>query len=210
MGGNPKSATTAERVNNSHTHVPQIFKHPLMARDRFDSDEEFWFYHWLGEAIAHNIVTGWNYHKQTFQLSGRRTIEVPDPIKKDLTRIKKIFLLHPQQYTPDFTFGMKPGDFMQRIGYKNKLYPPSHRLQAIIIVDIKGKFVGKFNNSAITFPVIQKWLCSSQSILVNKLVPENFFRNTWVPKKVAFSSQGKCRRYKRWEDYPLYEDWNKK
>jgi len=204
-GDTPQSATTKEEAGlTPPASVPPVFTHPRKKREDFDSDEEHWFYLWLGEAVENKLVKGWNYHTQGFLLSGRKTIKVPAPIKKDLMRKKNIFLLHPQYYTPDFVFGIT-AEFMDLIGYKAKIYPPSHKLARVIIVDVKGKYAGKNNNSAITFPVLQKWLCDKQDVLVNKLVPEVFFRKTWCPYKVAFSKNGK--RYKKWEDFPLYEEW---
>ena len=95
---------------------------------------------------------------------------------------------------------------MSKVGYIAEIYPPSHLLGLIIILDVKGTFIGKNNNSAITFPVIQKWLCDKQDIYVNKLVPKYFFKHTWCPKEVAFI-RGGAHRSKTWLDYPLLQDW---
>lgn len=207
QGGKPESATTTERANNSQAHNPPPFIHPRRTRVDFDSDEELHFYYWLGDALEVGLITGWQYHVQTFQLSARTTIRVPAPIKKDIARKKKKFLLHPQQYTPDFVFGLSM-DFMDRIGYKIKMYPPSHMLGRIIIVDVKGTYARAGNNSAITFPVLQKWLCDKQKIYVNKVVPAHLFRKTWCPKQVAFV-RGGATRSKTWKDCMLLSEWKK-
>lgn len=207
QGKNPKSATITDRANNSQARKPLPFIHPRKKREDFDSDEELHFYYWLGDAIEIGLITGWQYHVQNFQLSGRVTIKVPAPIKKDIARTKKKFLLHPQQYTPDFVFGLST-DFMDRIGYKIGMYPPSHKLGRIVIADVKGTYAGRNNNSAITFPIIQKWLCDKQNIYVNKVVPAHLFRKTWCPKQVAFV-RGGATRSKTWKDCLLLEEWKK-
>lgn len=204
QGDIPKSAETKGRAVNSHAQPP-LFVHPHVKREEFDSDEEYQFYHWLGDAISIGLVKGWQYHVQTFQLSGRKTIRLPAPIKSDLTRVKPKFLLHPQQYTPDFVFGISM-EFMHKIGYKVKMYPPSHKLSLIIIVDVKGGFIGQRNNSAITFPVLQKWLCDKQDIYVNKVIPKELFKKTWCPKAIAFV-RGGATRSKTWKDCLLLHEW---
>ena len=115
------------------------------------------------------------------------------------TKTKTIdkFLLHPHKYTPDFVFyKLDPLDQFNHglIDCKKK----------IVFVDVKGSFFGgRNNNSSITFPISQKWVYDKYEIYINKVVPDKFFKKTFVPKSVAYGKRGQL--LKRWKDCDILE-----
>ena len=142
------------------------------------------------------MVSSIIYHPSSFLLSDRQTVKVTKQLKTK-TKIIDKFLLHPHRYTPDFVF------------YKlDPLDQFDHGLtdckKGIIFVDVKGVFSGgRNNNSSITFPISQKWVYDKYGVYVNKVVPEKFFKKTFVPKSVAYGKRGQL--LKRWSGCSVLE-----
>ena len=160
----------------------------------FDSVEEEWFSTWLGTAEKRGMVEGIIYHPSSFTLSPKQTIEEEVKLKTK-TKIVDKFLLHPHRYTPDFAFYITA--FINK--YDHGLI---HCKKNIVFVDVKGVYAGgRHNNSSITFPISQKWVYAKFGIYINKVVPEKFFRNTFVPKELTIGKTGKT--LKKWSSYPV-------
>ena len=159
----------------------------------FDSVEEEWFSKWLGTAEKRGMVEGIIYHPSSVLLSPKQTILEEVKLNTKTKTVDK-FLLHPHRYTPEFAFYIT--EFINK--YNHGLIPYKER---IVFVDVKGVFVGgRHNNSSITFPISQKWVYEKYGIYINKVVPEKFFKNTFVPKEITIGKTGKP--LKKWKDYP--------
>ena len=166
--------------------------------DLFDSPEEKWFYAWCCEGKSNGIVKSFQYHPAPLSLSGKVTTKVEKKLKTKTKVIDK-FLLHPHTYTPDFII-----DFSQSFedAFKNKL-----RLyyDGLCYIDVKPKFAGVHNNSAVTFPITRKWVWDKHKIFINVAVPETWFKNTFVP--LVVSKGIRKERLKKWESYKLLSEY---
>ena len=153
----------------------------------FDSEEELFFYYWCVEAKEHGYLSKFNYHPDSFVLTERASVfeKVQKVLKKGTkTVIVEHFLMHPHVYTADFVLDFTP--LMER--FRHGLFtviPNTHH------VDIKGSSfkAGKNFNSGREFSINQKlvWKMTGNTVYVNKLVPEEFFKATWVPEKARYT-----------------------
>ena len=141
------------------------------------------------------MVEGIIYHPSSFLLSDRQTTKVTKQLKTK-TKIIDKFLLHPHTYTPDFAFYIT--NLIDR--FEHDLITCKNN---IVFVDVKGVYAGgRHNNSSITFPISQKWVYAKFGIYINKVVPEKFFRRTFVPRELTIGKSGKV--LKKWKDYPVF------
>ena len=141
------------------------------------------------------LVDGIIYHPSSFKLAPKQTIKEEVQLKTK-TKIVDKFLLHPHKYTPDFVFYTT--NLIER--FDHGLVPCNGN---IVFVDVKGVYAGgRHNNSSITFPISQKWVYAKFGIYINKVVPEKFFRKTFVPKELTIGKSGKV--LKKWKDYPVF------
>jgi len=139
--------------------------------------------------------TCFNSTKSSFKLASKQTIKAEVQLKTK-TKIVDKFLLHPHRYTPDFVFYTT--NLIER--FDHGLVPCNGN---IVFVDVKGVYAGgRHNNSSITFPISQKWVYAKFGIYINKVVPEKFFRKTFVPKELTIGKSGKV--LKKWRDYPVF------
>jgi len=166
--------------------------------DLFDSPEERWFYAWCCEAKANGSIKSFQYHPYPITLSERVSIKVEKQLKTK-TKIVDKFLLHPHTYTPDFIIEfLKPFEDT----FKDKL---RLTFNGSCYIDVKPKFAGVHNNSAVTFPITRKWLWNKHKIFVNVAVPETWFKHTFVPVVVAKGIRKD--RLKKWQDYKLLKEY---
>ena len=141
------------------------------------------------------MVDGIIYHPSSFKLASKQTIKAEVQLKTK-TKIVDKFLLHPHKYTPDFVFYTT--NLIER--FDHGLVPCNGN---IVFVDVKGVYAGgRHNNSSITFPISQKWVYAKFGIYINKVVPEKFFRKTFVPQELTIGKSGKV--LKKWRDYPVF------
>jgi hypothetical protein len=152
-----------------------------MKLEEFDSKEEFHFYHWLLEAEENNLVSDCEYHLESSLLSRKVKIEVPVKMKTK-TKVVAKHLLNAHIYTPDFTFRVK-NHAIESV-FKVQLIG---KYQESIIVDVKGCFGGRNNSSATTFPLNQKWVYQQAGLYVQKVIPEEIFKETWVPEEARLT-----------------------
>lgn len=144
----------------------------------FDSPEEFHFYHWLLEGQNHGLICNIKYHPATYQLADKATVKVEQKLKTG-TKIIDKFMFHPHSYTPDFEFCCSFGVL------DHLFFGPLFLGTKTAIVDIKGKFSKHKDEKP--FSLNQKWTWQKEKIHVQKIVPEKFFKETWVPKVCMFS-----------------------
>ena len=152
----------------------------------FDSKEEWMFTHWLLEAESMGLIyPDWNFHPEPHRLSEGQFTHWTE--RKQLkTKVKEVIkrksLCVKCDYEPDFKFRIK-----QRLP---EIFPRLFLLpdrEGYVTVDTKGAVAGRNNNSAISFPVKQKWLLQKTGIYAQKVVPKEFFLKTWLPDRCRFT-----------------------
>jgi hypothetical protein len=155
-----------------------------MKRSDFASDEEYQIFLWLVEAENIGLVKGWMYESRSFSLITKATR--PHFVKlKTKIREEQKHLLNGHSYKPDFNF----------LGVR--AHPLAKMLAGAILVSYDGMFwtdvKGTFNphGGDRVFSINQKLVYNRYKIYVNKVIPEKFFKKTWVPKDVAFGVSGK-------------------
>ena len=170
----------------------------------FDSNEERYFYWAIEELQQKEIILRWAYHPKPFPLSDRVGHECMEE-KKAKTKLIEKFIMHPHSYQADFLLYWNPGWegrlFMTLDGWLDLNYPfianMNKNKEPYSVIDVKGSFAGKHNNSAVTFPLDQKWTYSKYKIYVQKIIPKDLFANTFTPAKYLKTDvSGKARKIK--------------
>jgi hypothetical protein len=170
--------------------------------NKFDSEEEIQFNEYLIELKENNIILNYEYHNEK--------IKICDKVSKDFLttngKIKSEHLMHDLEYTYDFKIYWNSensnGIFYKNIDFdKNVKYPkeklPFYAKDNISYIDVKGTFIGRHNNSAITFPIIQKVLYVLKGIFVQKIIPIKLFELTFVPESLIYTKKtNKLKKYK--------------
>jgi hypothetical protein len=173
-----------------------------MEEQTYDSDEERYFVWYLNELLGVGIIKHWKYHPKPFPLSDKVQHECLEEKKTKTKHIFK-FLMHPHNYQADFIIYWDPGwegrIFMSLDGWLDLNYPfianMSKDKVPFSVVDIKGTFAGKHNNSAVTFPLDQKWTYARHKIYVQKIIPKEIFEATFIPRKYEITNvSGKKRK----------------
>jgi hypothetical protein len=153
-----------------------------------DSIEEVQFAHWLDEAKERGVVIRWDYHPEPFELSKKVSIYERKKYitpKKQIERTKTIkrCLARGHIYQADF-----------KLLFDLHSFKFSHGLISVdkftYYIDIKGAYHPNSDHKQL-FSVNQKWVLQKHGVYVNKVIPEKFFKKTWVPKAVAFMSNRK-------------------
>lgn len=168
-----------------------------------DSLEEVQFAHWLVEAEAYGYIYGWLYHDCEFKLfhkvSTHITVEYTTK-KLGIKKTKEInkHLFGPHSYKPDFT--VYPYPKLDNFNHGLILYGKC------FIVDVKGAYEPQSAKKQV-FSINQKWTWQRYGVYVNKLIPEKFFKKTWVPAECAWIKGRKIpTRIKRYSGCKLIKD----
>ena len=139
---------------------------------KMDSDEERHFYEWLIEAEKAGLVSDIEYPTGSFELAERASVKVKKQLKTK-TKIVDKFLFHPHKYTPDFSFTW--------LGSNS----PFFTMLGTTWVDVKGTFNG--HGDPKQFSINQKWMFDKFGLYINKVVPVDLFRKSWVPENCRYS-----------------------
>jgi hypothetical protein len=160
----------------------------------FDSNEELEFYHWCIEAKRYKIISDFKYNCETYQLSPKQTTVEIKQLKTKSKEVTK-HLFHEHVYSPDFhlfkgeRWGVLDKNTLLSLhGYNNEF-----------VIDIKGSF--QLHDGSRSFSINQKWMFDKYRIYINKVIPEKFFKLTWLPEKCKFSPKKKQIR-KKYEGIP--------
>lgn len=161
----------------------------------YDSKEEIEFVMWIEEAAGAGFVKECQYHPVTWEITPKFTYPVQKQLKTKSKTVDK-FLLHPLTYEPDFrvefndvffsTFGKDVLTNVARMENKNE---KGQVLEIIYIppdvwIDVKGIF--NQQDAHRRFSVIQKVIFDKMGTFVNMVIPEKFFKATFVPVACAF------------------------
>ena len=153
----------------------------------YKSDEEYYFSEWCRELKEHGYLKSYDYEKDKFELY--------PPQQIGWRRIQS------KTYTADFTLEWTyPPTFIQS-GSDHKKNAYIFHNKGITYIDVKGSgYSGKYNNSDIEFPIIQKCLLADKWIWVDKFLVSNKkhkgvagFWNTFTPNEYLFTPTGKLK-----------------
>lgn len=139
----------------------------------FDSETELSFYHWLVEATKHGYIKSFNYHPRVFELSDGITYD-KTVVKKTKTTTVQRSLLSPHVYTPDYTIELDSLFKTLKLPIPEPLYDYKE-----IYIDVKGNF--SRHGDQVAFPINQKWVYDKYGIYILKVIPDDWFVDTWVP-----------------------------
>lgn len=170
---------------------------------KLDSNEELQFCHYLEELEKNKYIKPFKKNTESMELceAVKEDINYRDK-KGNLKTLNKHFL-HNLSYTFDFMIEWLPK--AKNVFYINikDTAPSKETIQTVpfyclekntSIIDVKGSFAGRNNNSAITFPIIQKLLYDGD-IYVQKIIPKKLFQKTFVPPKELLTPTGKTRKF---------------
>ena len=162
---------------------------------KFDSKEELEFYWWCEEAKEHGIIKDFIYHDfNPIVLSEKTTYYVEKKLKTKTKVIEKtVFREH--SYKHDFEIELFEG--------VNNIFKTIHN-KRYAFIDVKGTF--QQNDGQRSFSINQKWVYAKLGIYIEKIIPKEFFKKTWVPEKARYTPKTKKLRttyagYKTIDDY---------
>jgi len=179
----------------------------------FASQEEWQMWLWLEEALMYDLVKNYIYQPVSLSLSPRQTIQVKKQLKTKTKMVDK-FLLHPHSYQADFLIEVTD-KFISLFNHGLTVYKPTadpnHGIEATVFcIDVKGAW-GGINHSAREFSINQKWLFHEHGIFVNSVVPEKWFKRTWLPERLRTTlKSGKPSKSKKWIGCKTYKEQNDK
>jgi hypothetical protein len=151
-------------------------------RENYRSDEEYFYSCWCRELKDYGFIEEWYYEKDVFEIAPEQTI--------GWRRVRNM------TYTADFTIKWRViPTFVQSVSETAKTGFIFH-FKGISYVDVKGGgYSGKFNNSDITFPIIQKILLYEKWIWVDKFIVSNKrgsgFDKSFTPAEYLLTPTGK-------------------
>jgi hypothetical protein len=165
----------------------------------FDSNEELEFYHWCEEALKYNIISSFNYNHISYDLSPKQTMTITKQLKTKTKEIEK-HLFHPHVFSPDFW--IIKGERWDLLKDSHKLIS-THDDQTEFVIDTKGSF--QMHDGSRSFSINQKWTYAIHGVYVNKVVPEKFFKLTWLPEDARLTAKTKQVQKKYKTTKTLYE-----
>jgi len=160
----------------------------LMKREDFDSDEELYFYEWIMEAVGIGLIDEWSYHQYSYILTPKYRLPMADA---------KYFTLQPHNYTPDFFIY-----FNEQSKYRDMISNLVTYAWMGTHIDVKGIF--NRNGGDRLFSMNRKMMMKEHNIPVHKIVPEKFFKKTWVPESIVAGKR--IARLKKWDGCRLLKE----
>ena len=165
----------------------------------YDSQEEIFFSWYLMELKEHGVIKEWSYHPKKFILSDR-IVYVYEKQLKTKSIIKDSVILNNHEYQADFLIKWNPQwlgkiymSLTSKLHVRDFVFIASND-KHFTVIDVKGTFAGPHNNSAISFPLDQKWTYQKYGIYVQKIIPKKLFPATFTPKKYLLTPTGKPRK----------------
>jgi len=165
----------------------------------FDSEEELEFYYWCEEAVKYKFLESFKYNHKSYELCDKQTyIEIKQLKTKTKTVEKHLF--HPHKFSPDFW--LIKGERWNLLEDKHKLLS-LHDDKTEIVIDTKGTF--QMHDGSRSFSMNQKWTYDKYGVYVNKVIPQKFFKLTWLPEQAKMTKKTKQVKKKYKDIQTLYE-----
>jgi hypothetical protein len=166
----------------------------------YDSQEELYFSWYLEELANKNVIVKWDYHPKPFILSDR-IIHTYSKKLKTKSIIKDSVILNDHKYQADFLIHWNPewnGLIFMNLDedlYNRDFVFIAQGNNNFSVVDVKGTFSGPHNNSAVTFPLDQKWVYQKYGIYVQKIMPSYLFKESFTPIRYLLTDEsGRARK----------------
>lgn len=159
-----------------------IFSDPVLNQSvQTDSQEEIALYNWCVEASQVKFINSWS---EEFPLYHPASIKLADTVKDD----KGKTILRPHEYTPDFDIWFTPL-FFEIFPNMLTFFKFSEELNGNkrVLIDVKGVF--NMHGGDRIFAINQKWVYQKSNLYINKLVPDDLFRETFVPKLELYTKK---------------------
>lgn len=162
----------------------------------FISKEELHFYHWIKEAQQLNIIAPVpiTYQPDPFILTDKQTYNIAKTNRKGLVKFEERVLFKQHTYQPDFV--LYPGENYNRlrldwiIGFTENKEIIKHAIYGKpIFIDVKGAY--NQNDAYRRFSIDQKLMLLRYDVIVQKVIPQDFFLKTWAPIPAAFIANRK-------------------
>jgi hypothetical protein len=183
----------------------------------YDSKEEYYFSLWLTEVQSAGLIDHATYHPKSFLLSEKIVLPFELQMATKI-KLKDYHLAAEHKYQADWiiywsekSLGVmfpgrvplikSPNDypfFAQWSARKNLFYT---------VIDVKGSFSGPHNNSAVTFPLNQKWVYAKYGIYVQKIIQiprvtktgklipsDTLFPSTFLPRRLLTTDKSGDKR----------------
>jgi len=142
------------------------------------SNEEKWFYLWAIEAQNAGLIRNLDVQPDSWELIPRQSVQITETKitrgGKETETTKDKFLFHPHKYTADYAF------FIDKY-FTDAFWPHT----GYIVVDTKGDYMTR--GSTAEFSINQKLMLQIHGIYVNKIIPSDLFKKTWVPVRCRYT-----------------------
>lgn len=168
----------------------------------FDSSEEIQFWHWCEDMKEIGLIDNFTYHPDALELSpaypAAWTYDTKGKVGKTL--------LKPHVYSPDFIIDINQA-FIDKLGLKliKKYFYVDDiaNLPAKVYIDVKGTFNNHSGDRILSLN--RKWVYRVHKVYINKVVPKDLFKDTFVPERELVSpKRGKPRTM--FDGFPLLKD----
>lgn len=155
----------------------------------FDSTEEIYFYMWCEEAKKAGYLTDFRYHDKgdVFKLIDSQKMDCPKELRK-----QGFLTLSACHYELDFM--LFPSDKLNELAHGLVESTYGVYVTPCILVDVKGWTSGKNERE---FKIKQKLMLERKRLLVNRVIPWQFFEMTWIPERAGIGKRGgRLKNYK--------------
>ena len=171
--------------------------------DDFDSREEWFFNLWSNELLPSGLIKKLTYHPHPFILTDKVTLTYEEQLVTK-TKIKDFHLMADHKYQADWIIYWDEKALGILFDHRNHskdlpfFVKWSNKHESFFsVIDVKGSFSGPHNNSAITFPLNQKWVYQKHGIYVQKIIQiprvtkkgkqipcDSLFTTTFLPRRL--------------------------
>lgn len=156
----------------------------------FANESEALFFDWIVEAHELGILIGYTYPCPSMSIiPNKRIAMIKYSSKLRIPKQSDKHLLNGLNYTPDFQIELSDkifkltNDFVNYQGVHGTILEKNKVDRFFLDIDIKSKAGNKFGNNqtATTFPIVQKLLYHINNHFVSKVIVEDWFKKTWCP-----------------------------
>jgi hypothetical protein len=166
---------------------------PVIRRDDVKSDEEYWFYLWLREAMEFGFISDFAYEPKRFLIS-EDVVVTRKIMKKTKSKYEEAHLFenhgkdgHDQYYTPDYIFTLtKKG----KLFFGDNVFWQTCQQQegnySMVAVDVKSSYNPFTAGSNSVFWLKQRRMWDNHGIFVHKINPRVWFKRTWAPESMRW------------------------
>lgn len=172
----------------------------------YDSKEEIEFQVFLEEAEEYGLISQHEYQPKSYTLTPKAFRNVTKRLKTKADRVEQRTLFQPHVYTPDWYIRFSPKFF--EVFPKHKLFvvdetkkertiaEPPYRNPCSCLVDVKGAW--NLHGGDRLLPIHQKLMWHLNREIVNKVVPQEFFKRLGVvPNSLKWMKNRKTKTPKK-------------